>query len=130
MLKNNIQFFENYLKLLKNDSDINEIKIDEFIKMIPKEQKKINEFKSTNIKNYQQLKKKDIIEENIKAFDKSSKFSIESSGKIEKCVRYDKKLGLEEEDIDDSNNSNSNQTSNNLADEGYFKDLIKIKFDS
>ncbi len=126
MLKNNIQFFENYLKLLKNDTDIKEIKFEEFMKTIPKEQKKINDFNNTN-KNYPH-KKKDVIEENIKAFDKSSKFSIESSCKIEKDDKCIKKLG-QYEDIDISNNSNSNQTSNNLADDAYYKDFIKMKFD-
>jgi hypothetical protein len=67
LLKNNIQFFENYLKLLKGDKDLNDIKIEDFVKMIPKEQKKINDFNNANNKSYSQVKKKDIIEENIKA---------------------------------------------------------------
>jgi hypothetical protein len=129
LLKNNIQFFENYLKLLKGDKDLNDIKIEDFVKMIPKEQKKINDFNNANNKSYSQVKKKDIIEENIKAFDKSSKFSIESSIKNDKSDKYDKKLELDE-DMNISNNSNSNQISNNLVDDNYYKDLIKMKFDS
>ena len=67
----------------------------------------------------QQVRKKDIIEENIKAFDKSSKLIYENEFVEEKTKN--------EKDFDEEI---TNSNLNNLNEESYFKDLIKMKFEA
>jgi hypothetical protein len=124
-LKNNIIFFENYLKTLNNNNKPNNL--EDFMKIIPEtpnEKKLKRNIHSGN--NFQ--KKKDLIEENVRAFDESERFDYDSS-KIDKMNKNKKnQISPDKKEINSHIQNNTNSSSKYISDENYFKELINRNF--
>lgn len=149
LLKNNLLFFENYLKLIEKneeDSKLSEINLNDIVSLFPKNEEKKGSYK----KGVPYRKKKDLIEENLKAFDESYNYvydndqssetkqtKVKKNKPKEKNTKIDENIEnvdtLQNEQNDIKNNNNfleEDQVTKRNDDENYFVDLIKRNFDN
>ena len=144
-MKNNIIFFENYQKLLvqegnQGDAQTHNVNLEDFLKMASDKQN-VNVGKKLVKQQMQSVgKKRDLIEENLRAFQESSKFDYDRGERnnIDNNDNNNSNNNIIKE-YDNMNNSNSkikspkkeqNLSSNLYNDDKYFKDLIKRNFES
>jgi hypothetical protein len=117
LLKNNIHFFEKYLNMIENsDSNRTQFSLEEMKNKIQSNDDKNSPegkfTKSNNLKTNSKTQKKDLIEENINAFDKSfiNSFNTKKSSKKHKL--------------------SENISEGNLEEDNYYSDIIKRNFEN
>jgi len=126
------------VNFLKHNSN-SQISLDDFLKYIPYEEIKTN--KNSNIRTSKI--KKDLIEENLKAFDEGSNYKYEHIKTV--CRKVKSKQLKKEKEIEEINEQDSNAqclendklnfniediNKRNYQDENYFVSLIKRNFDN
>lgn len=135
LIKNNIFFFENYLRLFESEGKIDDLDINEFMKSLPIEnvgQEKRGKRKPTQ--DYSGIKKKDLIEENIKAFDEAHNYVYENKPSEPKLIKSKKSKTKEKQKEKEKSpvryEDEDNISKKNYQDENYFVNIIKRNFES